>query len=144
MTDARSPITQWPPDDDAIVFQLVEDDTTKCFEPFFAPDRDSRSHGFSSVDVVTPERNPLRNRTGAAVAWTFTARHVSVFEGIRATNREITATGLTILHIGEQGQPQIRRYIDWHHIFAQLGSLPGRPTTAPTATVALITPPIPD
>jgi hypothetical protein len=143
MSNAKSPIRQWPPADDVTVFQLVEDDTTKCFEPYFAPDRDSRDHGFSTVDVVTPERVPLRNGSGAAVAWSFTARHVGAFEGIRPTNREITATGLTILHVGEKGRPQIRRYIDWHHIFAQLGSLPGRATTAPATAVALITPPIP-
>jgi hypothetical protein len=145
MSDTKSPIRQWPPDDDEVVFQLVEDDTTKCFEPFFTPDRDSRLHGFSIVDVVTPNRNPLRNVTGAAVAWSFTARHTGMFESIEPSGREITATGLTILHVGERGQPQVRRYIDWHHIFAQLGSLPGRATSAPTATVAYpIRPPIAD
>jgi hypothetical protein len=49
---------------------------------------------------------------------------------ISADGREIVITGVTVHESHPSGKPALRRFIDWHFVLAQLGSLPGRPLTS--------------
>ena len=67
----------------------------------------------------------------SAVCWNVTLTHTKAFQGIDPTNRIVNVHGVTVLGVAgpgaaHPGSPEVRRYIDWHAVFAQLGSVPGR------------------
>jgi hypothetical protein len=59
----------------------------------------------------------------AGVEWTYHGIHAQdgAFNGLRASNREVTVRGFTMMGIDDDGRFKIRRYIDWAGLFAQLG-----------------------
>jgi hypothetical protein len=74
------------------------------------------------------------DKTSAALCWTITLNHTVAFEGIEPTDLPVIVKGVTVLSADALDSPEsgrLRRYIDWHYVFAQLGSIPSR-ATAPT------------
>ncbi len=67
----------------------------------------------------------------AALCWGIALIHNVQFEGIEPTGLPVIVKGVTVLTKGPGTERLLRRYIDWHYVLAQLGSLPGR-STAPT------------
>ena len=67
----------------------------------------------------------------SAVCWYVRLTHTEAFQGIDPTDRIVNVHGVTVLNVAGPaaplpGSPEVRRYIDWHAVFAQLGSVPGR------------------
>lgn len=61
----------------------------------------------------------------SALCWSIELHHDVVFEGIEPTGLPVIVKGVTVLS-GLGSAPEVRRYIDWHHVLAQLGSIPSR------------------
>lgn len=79
---------------------------------------------FSETDeFLTPaERSGPLGPGSVAVEWEFNGVHDKdgAFNGLAASGRPVTVRGFTILS-ADNGALQIRRYIDWVGLYAQLG-----------------------
>jgi hypothetical protein len=115
----------WPPEDIRLINEVVRRDIETNLGQWFKPDE---TLGGISFDELAHGRDnePLRNGTASAVVWTLHARHSGIFENIAPDGREVVIPGVTVLVSHPSGKPALRRFIDWHFVFAQLGSLPGR------------------
>jgi hypothetical protein len=74
-------------------------------------------------EFLTPaERSGPLGPGSVAVEWEFNGVHDKdgAFNGLAASGRAVTARGFTILS-ADGGRLQVRRYIDWVGLYAQLG-----------------------
>ena len=71
--------------------------------------------------------------TTAAVAWTFHGTHARKFLAVEPAGQAIDIVGMTVLRIENDQTLVSRNYIDWHHVLAQLGSIPSR-AVSPVST----------
>jgi hypothetical protein len=104
------------------LMRLVEDDVVANLGVFFPA---TQAHGFQ-FDAGVAKGKPLyAGEAVAAVAWTYSGEHREEFMGIGATSLPVTIVGMTVVDVSG-GEANIRRYVDWHHVLAQLGSVPNR------------------
>jgi hypothetical protein len=71
-----------------------------------------------------PERSGVLGEASVGVEWSYSGVHAEdgAFNGLRATQNDVTVRGFTIMGVDEEdGTFKIRRYIDWAGLFAQLG-----------------------
>jgi hypothetical protein len=71
-----------------------------------------------------PERSGVLGEASVGVEWSYSGVHAEdgAFNGLRASQNDVTVRGFTIMGVDERdGEFKIRRYIDWAGLFAQLG-----------------------
>lgn len=137
-----APDELWPPRPDRIV-ALVQADIELNLGSLFPADRIGERGGFRVDADATPEADPMINANAIGLSWTYRGEHLETFSDIPPTGLQVDIVGYTMLRRTAAG-PAIRRYIDWHHVFAQLGSIHGRalaPTVPPRRREALETDP---
>jgi hypothetical protein len=124
----RTTVPDWPPQDNDSINKFIRRDILNSIGRSFSPNPDHDGDGIS-FDALAHggENTPLRNDAAAAVVWTLHARHTGDFEDFPPDGREVVIPGVTVLERHPSGRPAVRRFIDWHFVLAQLGSLPGRP-----------------
>jgi hypothetical protein len=107
--------------DDASFIEVVQLDARSGLQAF------GRGEGeFIAGDGVIPGGQVLRlEGMAAALPWRYTALHTGRIFDVAPTEKPVEVRGITIVH-REGGAVAIRRYIDWDHVMAQLGILPGR------------------
>ena len=105
---------------EADVFDVIQVDLDKGFEGVF-----SAESGFVHVDSTEPSPDGT-----TAVAWQYHAVHDGEFLGLAPTRQSLVIEGVTLASQGPDGW-QLRRYIDWLGVAAQLGmTLSGRPVVS--------------
>lgn len=130
----------WPPETAAAVLDAIRLDVLANVAPLI------------EAGVIAPTRFQLENLSGvshpsppppnefvlftapagsAALCWGISLVHNVQFEGIEPTGLPVIVKGVTVLTKRHETERLLRRYIDWHYVLAQLGSLPSR-STAPT------------
>jgi hypothetical protein len=71
------------------------------------------------------DRSGLLGADAFGVAWEYEGVHdiPSAFNGLPASDRRVTVRGFTVIAADQSrgGRAQIRRYVDWAGVFAQLG-----------------------
>ncbi len=71
--------------------------------------------------VPDPVTAVLTNENSTAVTWRWKGEHKKRFQGIPVSNIEVVVDGVTVFSTVD-GKVMVRRYIDWHHVFTQLGA----------------------
>ena len=103
-----------------VALQFVAADVNDNLGAFFVP---HSGQGFR-LDPSVSDGEPLIGGNSAEVAWTYSGVHTHEFLGIAPTGVTVEISGMTVVR-RTAGSFQVRRYVDWHHVLAQLGSLPG-------------------
>jgi hypothetical protein len=118
---------EWPITDFDIAQTVVLADVVAHFETWFAVSSRDEDGARESMEF-DPNIGVLNSADATALTWQLTTRHTKEsFMGIHPSGREVIVRGVTVLH---SQATLLRRYIDWHDVLAQLGSLPGRAVDA--------------
>jgi hypothetical protein len=120
------------------IARFVEDDVKATLEPYFPP-APGRPIAFEAVEDFGDD-GTLQARGGDKdyhlVRWRYRGLHVPTRKareekGRRAaspTGNSVIVEGLTIVELGPDGGARIHRFVDWLHVYAQLGMVfEGRP-----------------
>jgi hypothetical protein len=105
---------QDPPGDQIV--DLVGSDIEECFKPLL-----TRLDGFQVARPFSADDNAVSNGRLSALAWEWSGRDETGFNGLGATNQDITVRGVTIVEFRDDAETLYHRYIDWNDVAAQLG-----------------------
>ena len=130
----------WPPETATDVLGTIQQDVVANVAPLIEAGRIDpirfqveNLSGVSHSSPPPPDEFVLVTAPpgSTALCWGIALIHNVQFEGIEPSGLPVIVKGVTVLTKGPGTERLLRRYIDWHYVLAQLGSLPSR-STAPT------------
>lgn len=124
----------WPPTTEFAVVNFVRQDVAANVAPLIESGKiDPKRLQLEVIVDTHPDGTSVMERhvligwhfQMSALCWNIELHHDVAFQGIEPTNLAVILKGVTVLS-GVGDAPEVRRYIDWHYVLAQLGSIPSR------------------